>query len=77
MCSNLISTLSTETNHGNKTTETKSQKQNAKLTISLRGGDQAYNFLKEVFETLFSGDGLDRYSPLEGGFVSMRAILPM
>ena len=39
-------------------------------------GVQAFQFLKHNFELWVGGDGLDMYPQLEGGFGSMRAILP-
>ena len=48
-----------------------------KTSSLLRGGVQAYIFLKQYFEIQVGGDGLDTYPPPEGGFGSMRVILPM
>ena len=39
--------------------------------------NQAFQFRKHDFDLWVGGDGLDMYQQLEGGFGSMRAILPI
>ena len=48
---------------------------NADIKASLRGV-QAFQFWKHDFEIWIWGDGLGKYQQLEGGFGSMRVILP-
>ena len=45
--------------------------------LYIKGGVQALNFWKHHFELWVWGDGLDMYPKLEGGFESMRAMLPI
>ena len=46
--------------------------------LSVKGGRvQAFQFRKHDFDLWVGGDGLDMYQQLQGGFVSMRAILPI
>ena len=46
------------------------------LSLILRGV-QAFQIWKQNFDPWVGGDGLDMYQQLEGGFGSMRAILPI
>ena len=43
----------------------------------IKGGGMFFNIWKHDFELRVSGDGLDMYPQLEGGFGSMRIVLPI
>ena len=49
----------------------------AELIEKLKGVSRPFKFEKHDFDLWVGGDDLDMYQQLEGGFGSMRAILPM